>query len=61
MKIPAGEYLSVVSKESGVYRAPGIFKEQFAQDYEKVIVEVELFAGAFPYTEPVFELRCRLP
>lgn len=61
MRIPAGEYVSVVSKESRVHRAPEIFQEQFAQDYDKVIVEVELFTGTFHYAEPVYELRCNLP
>lgn len=61
MKIPAGNYLSVISKESRVHKAPEIFREQFSKDYDKFIVEVELFTGTFHYTEPVYELRCNLP
>lgn len=61
IRIPAGDYLSVVSKESRVHKAPEIFKQQFLQDYDKIIVEVELFTGKFHYAEPVYELRCNLP
>ncbi len=60
IKIPAGNYLSVVSRESRVQKASQIFQKQFTQDYDKFIVEVELFTGTYNYAEPVYELRCNL-
>ncbi len=58
MKIPAGEYECVVSKDSHIQKAAEIFPEQFAQPGPKVVVEVELFSAQFHYNQPAFELRC---
>lgn len=59
--IPAGEYMCTVSKESGVRNAPQIFPELFKQNYEKTVIEVELFSGKYNYCIPTFEIRCSLP
>ena len=60
MRIPEGEYLCTVSKESRIQKAPEIFPELFRQTNNKVVVEVELFAEQLRYSEPVFELRCSI-
>lgn len=56
--IPAGEYMCSVSHESSIRNAPGVFPELFEQDYDKVVVEMELFSEKFNYSTPVFEIRC---
>ena len=58
IKIPAGEYLCTISKESRAKKAPEIFPELFQQPNDKIVVEVELFTEQFSYSVPVFELRC---
>lgn len=59
--IPAGEYLCGIGEGSDIRSAPRMFPELFAQDYDKVVVEVEPFAEKYNYFDPVFELRCSLP
>ncbi len=59
--IPAGEYLCGIGEGSDIRSAPRMFPELFAQDYDKVVVEVEPFAEKYNYSAPVFELRCSLP
>lgn len=61
IRIPAGEYLCCVAKESCIRNAPRIFPELFEKTYDKVIIEMELFSGKFNYSEPVFEISCSLP
>lgn len=58
MRIPGGEYLCTVSRESCIKTAPEIFQEQFRTMDNLIVVEVELFSEQFRYSEPVFELRC---
>ena len=58
MRIPGGEYLCTVSKESCIKRAPEIFPELFRSVNNQIVVEVELFTGQYNYFDPVFELRC---
>ena len=58
VKIPAGEYECIVSRESHIQKAPQIFVEQFSNSYPKMVVEVELFSAQVHYNSPVFELRC---
>ena len=60
-RIPAGEYMCRVSEESGITKAPQAFPELFAQDYDKTVVEVELFAEKYSYSAPLFEMRCLMP
>lgn len=61
IRIPSGNYISAVSTESRIAQAPEIFKEQFQQDYAKIIVEVEMFVDKYHYHNPMYELRCSLP
>lgn len=61
IRIPAGEYICSISGESQIKNAPRIFPELFAREYDKVIIEVELFSEKFNYSDPVFEIRCSLP
>lgn len=42
-------------------KAEEYFPELFAQPYDKVVVEVELFLKRFHYADPVFEIRCNMP
>lgn len=59
--IPKGEYLCKVSQERQIQKAPEIFPELFAQAYDKIVVEVELFTEKFNYSAPIYEIRCTLP
>ena len=61
LRIPAGDYLCTVLKESGIHNAPAHFPELFSMNYDRTVVEVELWSEKFPYSEPFFELRCSLP
>ena len=61
MRIPAGEYLCSVSDKSDILSAPKMFPALFEQDYDKIVIEVELFSEKYNYTAPVFEIRCSLP
>ena len=61
IRIPGGEYLCSISTESNIKKAPHIFPSLFEQDYEKVVIEVELFSKRYRYTDPIFEIRCNLP
>ena len=61
VRIPSGEYLCKVSEESGIIRAPQIFPELFALDYDKAVVEVELFAEKYSYSAPLYEICCLMP
>ena len=61
VSIPSGNYMCKISEESNILKAPEIFPDLFSQNYDKVIVEVELFSEKFNYSSPVFEIRCSLP
>lgn len=61
VKIPGGEYKCVISKESHIHKAREIFPELFSQNYDKTVIEVELFTERFCYSNPIFELRCIMP
>lgn len=61
IRIPAGKYVCRVQKESDIRNAPYIFPELFGQDYDKVVVETELFSEKLNYSEPMFEICCSLP
>lgn len=61
LRIPAGKFLCKRKDRSNIEDAPQIYKEQFAQPYEKTVIELELFTGKFRYSEPVYEIQCSLP
>lgn len=61
LHIPAGEYLCRREDGRSILDAAEIFPEQFAMDYEKVVISSELFSGEYDYTAPYYELRCSLP
>lgn len=61
VRIPAGEYLCKVSKESQIERAAEIFPDLFELPYDKIVVEVEMFTERLRYSSPVYEIRCLLP
>ena len=44
-----------------IAEAPGVFPDLFAQEYDKIIMETELFPGDYDVANPKFELRCSLP
>jgi len=59
--IPAGEYLCIKRQESSIMDAANLFPEQFALDYEKIVIESELSLMDYDYVTPPLELRCLLP
>jgi MerR family transcriptional activator of bmr gene len=61
MRLPAASFLCAVRQESGIAEAPGVFPGLFAQEYNKIIMETELFSGDYDVANPKFELRCSLP
>ena len=61
MRLPAASFLCVIRQESGIAEAPGVFPDFFAQEYDKIIMETELFPGDYDVANPKFELRCSLP
>lgn len=60
-RIPAGEYFCVKTGQSDMENAPEYFPELFAADYERTLVEVELYVGDYDLQNPDFELRCSAP
>ena len=61
MRLPAASFLCAIRQESGIAEAPGVFPDLFAQEYDKIIMETELFPGDYDVANPKFELRCSLP
>lgn len=59
--LPAASFLCAITQESGTGQAPQVFPELFAQEYDKTIMETELFSGDYDVAHPKFELRCSLP
>lgn len=59
--LPAASFLCAIRRESGIGEAPSVFSELFAQEYDKIIMETELFSGDYDVAHPQFELRCSLP
>lgn len=59
--IPAGEYLCLKQEKGCIGDAANIFSEQFALDYEKIVIESELSLQDYDYIAPPFEIRCLLP
>lgn len=61
VRLPAASFLCAIRKESDMGKAPLVFPELFAQEYDKIIMETELFSGYYDVVHPKFELRCSLP
>lgn len=61
MRLPAASFLCAIRQESGIAEAPGVFPDLFAQEYDKIVMETELFPGDYDVANPKFELRCSLP
>ncbi len=61
IRLPAASFLCAIRQESGIGEAPFVFSELFAQEYDKIIMETELFSGDYDVAHPQFELRCSLP
>ena len=59
--VPEGEYLCLKREESNILNAANIFPEQFALDYEKIVIESELSLMDYDYAAPFYEIRCLLP
>ena len=59
--VPKGEYLCLKQEESNILDADNIFPEQFALDYEKIVIESELSLVDYDYVAPSYEIRCLLP
>lgn len=59
--LPAASFLCAITQESGIGQTPRVFPELFAQEYDKTIMETELFSGDYDVAHPKFELRCSLP
>lgn len=58
---PAGRYLVKQVLESKIETAPEEFPEPFAKDYDKIVMETELFTGDYNILKPSYELRCSMP
>lgn len=61
IRLPAASFLCAVRQESDIGSAALVFPELFAQKYDKIIMETELFSGDYDVAHPKFELRCSLP
>lgn len=61
MRLPAASFLCAITQESDIGKAPLVFPELFAREYDKIIMETELFSGDYDVANPQFELRCSLP
>lgn len=59
--IPAGKYLCKATNKSSIQLANEQFTELFKKDYNKIVIETELFTGNYNVLNPNFELRCSLP
>ena len=61
VSIPGGSYLCCPVKSETIEQAPELFSPFFLLDYQKTIIQTELFTGSYDYMEPVMETRCSLP
>lgn len=60
-ELPGGNYLCSRRQQHGIGDAPQLFPELFHEEYDKIVVEVELYAGDYHLLHPEFELRCSMP
>ena len=61
LRLPAGEYLCRREDTRSILDAEEIFPEQFAVDYEKIVLSADLLSGEYDYLAPYWEIRCSLP
>lgn len=61
IRIPAARFLCTIRRDSDIEKAPLVFPELFAKEYDKIVMETELFSGDYDFAHPKFELRCSLP
>lgn len=61
LRLPAGKYCCRSAEGGSMEKAPQLFHELFALDYEKVVVESQLVTGDYEFNNPMIELRCSLP
>ena len=59
--IPAGHCVSKVKNESRIQYAADEFPDLFSLDYDKIVIEMELFSGSYDTRQPMYELSCYLP
>ena len=52
---------SCAQEEPDIAKAPVFFPDLFAQEYDKVVMEVESLSDVSSTSVPVFEMRCSLP
>lgn len=58
--LPAGYCTVKCVKQSRIQHAPEEFPELFAMNYDKIVVEIELFTENYNVKQPVYELSCSL-
>lgn len=58
--IPAGRYRCKKVDVSSIDIVPQIFPDLFQKQYDKLVVECELFTGNYKFVDPLFELRCSI-
>lgn len=59
--IPEGHCISKCIITSRIQYAPEEFPDQFAMNYEKIVIETELFTEDINIENPVYQLSCFLP
>lgn len=59
--IPAGQYLTKCIQQTRIQQAEDEFPDLFRTDYRRIVIERELFTGAYNTTNIEYELSCLLP
>lgn len=61
LAFPSAQYRFLRTEEPDIAKAPVFFPDLFAQEYDKVVMEVESLSDVSSTSVPVFEMRCSLP
>ena len=61
LAFPSAQYRFLRTEEPDIAKAPAFFPDLFAQEYDKVVMEVESLSDVSSTSVPVFEMRCSLP
>ena len=61
LRLPASSFACMKTDVNDIEHARGLFPDLFSQDYDKVVMETELFTDHYDFSHPQYEIRCSLP
>ncbi len=61
LRLPAASYACTRTMVNDIGHARELYPDLFAQDYDRVVMETELFTNHYDFSHPQYEIRCSLP